>query len=209
MTEKTTICLRLKMSLLKFLIDKLRKINKMSAINELKVTRVRNVKLPSRGTPGSAGLDVYVPADLVRLDMAKTFEITKIQPRIDYDMNTGYAKNFIIGPNEEILIPTGLKINVPDGYVLKVENKSSISSVKSLLVGGGIVDSDYEGEILVNLHNTSDKKMAVLNPNDKMAQLVLYKIETPEVVEIATPVDLFKDKHSVRGDGGFGSTGAN
>lgn len=194
------------MSLLRFLTDKIRKMTNMSEVDTLKITRVRSVKLPTRGTPGSAGLDVYVPCDLTRVDMAKTFEITKIHPRVDYDMNTGYLKNIIIGPGEEALIPTGLKVNVPEGYVLKVENKSSISAIKSLLVGGGIVDSDYEGEIFVNLQNTSSKKMSYLNPNDKFAQLVLYKIETPEVEEIETAEVLFKDKHSVRGEGGYGST---
>jgi dUTPase len=49
--------------------------------------------------------------------------------------------------------------------------------------------------------------MAVLNPSDKFAQLVLNPIETPQPVEVATKVELFKDKETARGDGGFGSTG--
>lgn len=178
----------------------------MSKLNELKVTRVRNVKLPTRANNLDCGYDIYMPADLVRMDMVKTFEITKVQPRVDYDMSSGYLKNLFIAPGEDILIPTGLKIRVPEGYVLKIENKSGVAATKSLIVGSCIVDCGYTGEILINLHNVSDKKVAVLNPQDKICQFVLYRCETPEIVEVATPVELFKDLDSSRGEGGFGST---
>jgi len=177
--------------------------------DKLKVCRIRNVKLPTRGTAGSCGYDLYLPNDIVRADMVKTYEITKIQPRVDYDYNTGYIKNLFLNPGESALIPSGLKIKVPEGYCLKIENKSSIATVKDVLVGACVVDEDYEGEILINLHNVSNKKVAVFNPNDKIAQFVLYKIDTPEVEEIATPVELFKNSNSERADGGFGSTGTN
>ena len=178
----------------------------MSKLNELKVTRVRNVKLPTRATSGSCGYDIYCPNDLVRLDMVKCAEITKTTPRIDYDMNTGYMKNIFIAPHESILIPSGLKVKVPEGYVLKVENKSGVAAKKDLVLGSCIIDQDYEGEILINLHNVSDKKIAVFNPNDKLAQFVLYRCETPDIVEVATPVELFKGSTGERGEGGFGST---
>lgn len=178
----------------------------MSKLNELKITRVRNVKLPTRATSGSCGYDVYMCNDIVRLDMVKTFEITKIQPRVDYDINSGYLKNLFIGPHESAVIPSGIKVKVPEGYVLKVENKSSVAATKGLLVGSCVIDQDYEGEILINLNNVSDKKIAVINPGDKIAQLVLYRCETPDIVEVATPVELFKGSNSERGEGGFGST---
>lgn len=172
----------------------------------LKVCRVRNVKVPSRATTGSCGYDLYIPVDLVRLDFNKMSEITKTDPRIEFDYNTGYLKNIFIAPGEEILIPTGIKAKAPDGYMLKIENKSSIASVKDLVVGACIIDQDYEGEILINLHNISNKKVAVLQPNDKMCQMVLYKVATPEIEEVDTPITLFKGNNSERGDGGFGST---
>jgi len=193
-----------------FLLKLLRKIrNKIMSVDKLKVTRIRNVKLPTRATPGSAGIDIYMPCDLTKVDIAKTMEITNCQPRIDYDFNTGYVKNFMVGPGDGVIIQSGIKVNVPAGYVLKVENKSSVASVKSLVVGACIIDSDYQGEVLINFHNVSKNKIAVFNGGDKIAQLVLYPVETPVVEEIDTVGELYKDKVSERGEGGFGSTGIN
>ena len=148
-----------------------------------------------------------MPVDIVRLDMNKMAAITKTDPRIDFDYNTGYIKTLFLAPGEEVLIPSGLKIKVPAGCCVKVENKSSIATVKSVVCGACVIDQDYEGEVLINLHNISSKKVAVFQANDKIAQLVVYKIETPEVEEVATPIELFKDSKSERGDGGFGSSG--
>jgi len=184
------------------------------SVKELKICKIRNVKTPTRANPTDAGIDFYIPYDLLRTDMAKTFEIThptvngrSPSPQIDYDYNTGYAKTIFLRPGDEILVPCGLKVNVPEGHVLKIENKSSISTRKGILVGAGIVDSGYMGEIMVNLHNVSNWKTAVLQPGDKIAQGILYPIETPTITEIETSEELFKGKNSERGEGGFGSSG--
>ena len=184
----------------------------MGKITELKFTKIRGVKSPTRANPADAGLDVYVPYDLTRVDMNKMIEMTKCNIRVDISTQTGCASNIVIAPGESALIPSGICVNVPEGYVLKVEDKSSVAVLKGLHVTAGIIDSPYTGEILVHVVNTTNKdssaaKMAVLCPGDKFAQLVLYPIETPQPIEIATKVELFKDKETNRGDGGFGSTG--
>lgn len=184
----------------------------MGNITELKFTKIRGVKSPTRANPTDAGLDVYVPYDLTRVDMNKMIEMTKCNVRVDISTQSGCVTNVVIAPGESALIPTGLCINVPEGYVLKVEDKSSIAVLKGLHVTAGVIDSSYTGEILIHIVNTTNKdasaaKMAVLCPSDKFAQLVLYPIETPQPVEIPTKVELFKDKITDRGDGGFGSTG--
>lgn len=196
-----------------WIIRKLRKIF-MGKITEIRYTKIRGVKSPSRANPTDAGLDVYVPYDLTRVDMNKMIEMTKCNIRVDINPQTGCTSNIVIGPGESALIPSGLCVNVPEGYVLKVEDKSSIAVRKGLHVTAGIIDSAYTGEILIHVVNTTNKdaaaaKMAVLCPGDKFAQLVLYPIETPTPIEVTTKVELFKDKETERGDGGFGSSGNN
>lgn len=183
------------------------------AIEKLNITRIRNVKLPTRANKGDAGIDIYLPMDLTRVDMEKTFQITKFYTQCNYDMSNGYLKNICLQPGENVLIKTGLKINVPEGYVLKVENKSSVASEKKLMVGACVIDSSYTGEVIIDLHNVGKTEnprcVSTLCAGDKIAQLVLYKIETPEINEVETVGELFKDKMTSRGNGGFGSTGSN
>ena len=186
----------------------------MGKVTELRYTKIRGVKSPTRANPTDAGIDLYVPYDLTRVDMNKMIEMTKCNVRVDISPQTGYMSNIIISPGESALVPSGIKVNIPDGYVLKVEDKSSIAVVKGLHVTAGVIDSSYEGEILISVVNVTNKdsaaaKMAVLCPGDKFAQLVLYPIETPQPVEVETAVELFKDKVSNRGEDGFGSTGNN
>ncbi len=95
---------------------------------QLKVKRLRKtVKLPTRGTQYSSGLDVYTD------------------------------ENIYIAPHYDYLYPTGLKFEIPIGYDLVVENKSGIATKKKLDVGANIIDSDYRGEVHIHLFNTSDK----------------------------------------------------
>ena len=195
------------MSLIK-LISKIKRKLFMSNVNELKVTRIRGVKLPERATPGSCGLDIFCPYDLTRIDLNKMIEMTKVDVRVDTNASTGTVTNIVIRPHQSVLIPTGLKIRVPDGCCIKVENKSSVATLKELVVGATLIDFDFTGEILVNLHNVSENKMAVICPGDKIAQLVVYPVEMPKVVEIETPVELFKNMNSERLGGCFGSTGS-
>lgn len=188
-----------------------RKLRNMDKVKELKFTRIRGVKAPTRATPGSAGIDLYVPYDLTKIDMNKTMEITKCNIRVDTSIENGNVTNIVTAPGESCVVPSGIKVNVPEGYVLKIENRSSVAARKGLLVGACVIDSDYTGEILVNFHNPTNKdssvaKMAVLCPGDKMCQAILYPIETPEPVEVQTAVELFKDKETVREAGSFGST---
>ena len=98
---------------------------------EFKVFRMRdNAKLPSRAHDGDAGMDFYFCAP---------------------DNGSG---RIVIHPSETILFSTGVKAQIPKGYMLEIKNKSSVAAKKQLLVGACVVDSGYDGEIFVNLHNT-------------------------------------------------------
>lgn len=140
-----------------------------------------NVTLPKRANPSDAGLDVHFsPKD---------------------------GNNVIILPGESVVLETGLKFGVPHGYMLEVKNRSSVASKRSLIVGACVIDSGYNGEVKINLHNIGNDTQKLL-PGDKIAQLVMV------------PVVHFRASHSgdalyddpitisARGSGGFGSTGS-
>jgi dUTP pyrophosphatase len=108
----------------------------------------------------------------------------------------------IIPPRQTAVLETGIKVEVPAGYMLEVKNKSGIASKKSLVVGACVIDAGYDGQVFVNLHNIGVSEQ-VINPGDKLAQLVLIPIETCEFVVTSSKLNDL----SSRGSGGFGSTG--
>ena len=113
-----------------------------------------------------------------------------------------------IGPGESVLVPTGCKFAIPHGYMMEIKNKSGIAYKKQLLVGACVVDSGYDGEVFVNLHNIGTEPQ-ILAPGDKVAQAVVIPVvharfvasETPEIYEWY-PITM-----ASRGDGALGSTG--
>jgi dUTP pyrophosphatase len=127
-------------------------------------------KLPSYGHPTDAGMDFFTLDEV------------------------------ILKPGEQKLIPTGLSIDLPIGYVAVFWDKSSLASQKGLKSLGGVIDSGYTGEmkiILINLSNTTQ----IIPKGAKFIQLLIQPVEHCEVEfvdEIAT---------EGRGSGGFGSTG--
>ena len=147
----------------------------------MKVLKIKDVKLPTRGTPQSAGLDFYIPND---------FKPTQLRP------------------NMSILIPTGIKANVPPGMALVAFNKSGIAVKKSLLIGACVIDEDYQGEIHIDLKNVG-KETQLLNPGDKIIQVVCLPVNYVEVEEVQSEHDLFNGEITERGEGAMGSTGNN
>lgn len=145
----------------------------------MKISKTRDVKTPTRGTPGSAGIDFFVPDDYPN-------ELCEIRPL------------------ERFFIPSGIKANVPDGYALIAMNKSGVALKKGLVVGACVVDSDYQGEIHLHLINTSDKPVRI-QPGEKLTQFLLIPVDHC-FVEVVNEEDLFDDE-TTRGSGGFGSTG--
>ena len=105
---------------------------------------------PTRGHPSDAGLDVYYSP-------------------------TEPSENIPIQPGESKVIPTGLRFGVPHGYMLEVKNRSSVAAKRSLIVGACVIDSGYDGEVFINLHNIG-KQLQVIKPADKIAQLVMIPV---------------------------------
>jgi len=161
----------------------------------MKYTKIRDVKSPTRGTSQSAGIDFYVPNDF----------------------NHNYPLS--IPPGGRALIPSGIKVNVPTGFALIAFNKSGVASKTGLIVGACVVDEDYQGEIHLNVINTTqpfeiydadghystDSGYVTINPGEKLVQFILLPVNYEIPVEVA--IDELYEESSERGEGGFGSTG--
>jgi len=144
----------------------------------MKISRIRDVKLPTRNNSTDAGIDFFVPND---------FPLS------------------IIKPHKCILIPSGIKANVPDGFALIAFNKSGVATKKNLIVGAAVVDSCYQGEIHLHLMNNSPID-TIIESGEKIVQFILLPVglHTPTEVHI----DELYEKETKRGSSGFGSSGA-
>jgi len=113
-----------------------------------------------------------------------------------------------IAPGQSVLIPTGCKFGIPHGYMLEIKNKSGIAHKKQLLVGACVVDSGYDGEVFVNLHNVGASAQ-YLEPGDKVAQGVVVPVIAVRFVpsKSANLYDDYPITISDRGTGALGSTG--
>lgn len=115
-----------------------------------------------------------------------------------YDLSS--AVDSKVPARGKALIPTDLSIAVPEGTYARIAPRSGLAWKHSIDVGAGVIDADYRGPVGVILFNHSDVDFEV-KLGDRIAQLIIEKIVTPEVVEVE---DL---DSTVRGEGGFGSTG--
>jgi dUTP pyrophosphatase len=147
-----------------------------SAHTDLDIAVVRldpDLPLPSYAHPGDAGADLHTTVDIT------------------------------LGPGERAMVPTGLSIALPDGYVGLVHPRSGLAARHGLSIvnSPGTVDAGYRGEIKVMLINHDRTESVTLARGDRIAQLVVQKFERARFVEVGVLPD------SVRGAGGYGSTG--
>ena len=141
-----------------------------------------------------------------------SFGILKVQklsnnaalPKRSIDGAAGYnlcaSQDCTIPAGGKGLVKTGLSISFPTGLYARIAPRSGLALKKFIDVGAGVVDSDYRGEVGVVLFNQGDQDFEV-KMGDRIAQLILEKIDTPPVKEVQSLDD------TVRGTGGFGSTG--
>jgi dUTP pyrophosphatase len=129
--------------------------------------------LPSYAHPGDAGADLHAAEDVELL------------------------------PGERVTVGTGVKIALPDGYAAFVHPRSGLATKHgvTLVNAPGTVDAGYRGEIRVTLLNTDIKDAVRLRRGDRIAQLVIQKVERAVFYEVD------RLPGSARGTGGFGSTG--
>ena len=127
-------------------------------------------KLPIRAHPDDAGLDIFS------------------------------AEDVMIMPNQQGTVSTGLKIAVPTGYAGFIWDKSGIATKHNIKILGGVLDSNYRGELKVIMHNLGTSSYQARR-GEKVAQLVIKPILNPDIIEER----IYEDTD--RGEGGFGSTG--
>jgi dUTP pyrophosphatase len=147
----------------------------MSTI-EVKIVNTSNNPLPTYATEGAAGMDI-------RAFISEVIELKSLERK---------------------LIPTGLFIELPEGYEAQVRPRSGLAIKQGLtcLNTPGTIDSDYRGEIKIILINLSAETQ-IIQPGDRIAQIVVQKVET---VKWKLAEDL---QETDRSSGGFGSTGKN
>lgn len=142
---------------------------------QISVKKLRpGAKLPTYGTAFSAGADLYACIDA---------PVT-------------------IAPHETAQIPTGIAMEIPEGYVGLVYGRSGLACKRNLAPANkvGVIDSDYRGELITFLHNHGAAPQTV-EPGERVAQIVLTPYLTAQFLE----ADELSD--TARGTGGFGSTG--
>jgi len=120
------------------------------------------------------------------------------------DIRANIGEPIILKPFERQLIPTGIYVDLPEGYEIQVRSRSGLAYKQGLFVlnSPGTIDDDYTGEIGVILCNLSGEEQTI-NPGDRIAQLVLCKLE--DKVEWDEREEL--GKVTERGAGGYGHTG--
>ena len=159
----------------------------------LEFSKVRDVKSPVRGTARSAGIDFFVPND---------FFPTQLEP------------------HEDLLIPSGIRVHIPEGYMLLGADKSGVSTSKQAVVdtgrkpkdgafisptiiGAKIIDEDFQGELHIHIINLG-KFPVHIKPGMKISQFILVPVDYCELYEV--PDDTLFPEESERGTGCFGST---
>ncbi len=118
------------------------------------------------------------------------------------DLSAFLDKEVVIKPNSSELIPTGLQVAIPEELEIQIRPRSGLAAKESIgvLNSPGTIDSDYRGELKIILFNHGNKDF-IINNGDRIAQMVLVPILKMEFEEVESLPD------TIRGQGGFGSTG--
>ncbi|MBR2445221.1 MAG: dUTP diphosphatase [Clostridia bacterium] len=134
----------------------------------------QNAHIPTYGSADAAGADLYACID----------EAVTIQP------------------SQTVLIPTGLSMEIEQGFAGFIYARSGLATKRGLAPANkvGVIDSDYRGQVMVSLHNHTDRPQTV-EPGERVAQMVFAPVYQAQFCE----VDALQDTE--RGTGGFGSTG--
>jgi dUTP pyrophosphatase len=138
----------------------------------------RELPMPSRAHDGDAGIDLFSALEVE------------------------------LAPGQRALVPTGIAVAIPHGMVGLVHPRSGLAARVGLSIvnSPGTIDAGYRGEIKVSLINLDPETPIVVNRGDRIAQLLVQRVELPELIEV-TSFDEAGLADTTRGDGGHGSSG--
>ena len=148
-------------------------------LTDLAVVRLdRELPLPSRAHDGDAGVDLFSTEDVE------------------------------LGPGQRALVPTGIAVAIPHGMVGLVHPRSGLAARVGLSIvnSPGTIDAGYRGEIKVALINLDPSTPIAIRRGDRIAQLLVQRVELPQLVEVAS-FDEAGLAETTRGDDGHGSSG--
>jgi dUTP pyrophosphatase len=168
-----------------------------------------DTKEPVRGSEHAAGMDVFIPNPTYQFTKdyweknGVTFT-TEEERRKYYEKGIASEHPFLIRVNahSKIIIPTGLRFNIPEGTYLEVANRGSMAAKEGMIFGAHIIDSDFVGVVFINLINTTSGQV-MLTCGQKIAQLIHKEYIRSKLIRIPES----NIRTTTRGDGALGSTG--
>lgn len=148
---------------------------------------------------------IVTPVEIERLEHANGLDLPAYETELSAgaDLRAAVHEDVCIDKGERALIPTGLKMKLPEGFEAQIRPRSGLAYKHGLTVlnSPGTIDADYRGEVKVLLINHGDESL-IVRRGLRIAQLVLKRAQRAEFTE----VDALSED-TARGDGGFGSTG--
>lgn len=143
----------------------------------MRVKRIKDVRLPERSTKRAAGIDFFVP-------------------------NNFHPKT--LSKDEGLVIHSGILAEIPKGFCLMVQDRSSMALGTRLRVGAKIIDEDFQGELTIHLVNHGHSRETI-KPGMRIAQMLLVPVSYEDVREVDFDENLFS-RNSERGSRGYGSS---
>jgi len=193
-------------------------IEKLKNLNTLKNVQAKLSGLDDESTESmfkSIGVNVdeleslFLDSSSSKIPLKFVNETENKDPDYEYDSDSGFdlrsTEELWVQANDRKLIPTGLRVDIPEGYEIQVRSKSGLALKQGLMVlnSPGTIDSGYQGEIKVIIFNTTNERIKI-EKGQKIAQAVLCPVVNGKWVNLIRVEEIGKKD---RNDKGFGSTG--
>jgi len=164
---------------------------------------IRNVKVPHRAHPHDSGMDFFVPE--FTDSFVEDFNSKEQNIKHGVQIKSG-DQAIILKPGQGMLMPSGVKVEIPIGWEGVFQDKSGVASKNGLIIGSKVIDTYYSGEVHINMWNVSNFDVTI-TPGNKIVQLTLHPVGNAGLLIIPENQlysEMYEEDH--RGESGFGST---